>query len=276
MNISSINNNYNIFYNPSFCATKYKHNENLQSDELILSEDSKKQNLSFKDELKNLYNRLKISIYIISPYPTVNNIKAFFSDPIAFSFELLRPFYEEINSDEKIGEVDLQKRDKSGKIKAEIKKISFNDDSYVYSINKKGKDKEKLGYIDIYENEKNKTYFVEYAYTLTGNKKYKNILNILIQAAAEDSIRRGFIPQFKAIPTQIGFKKYDRGTLYNIMGCETQHETDIGGHEGFNAYVNVYTKEKVIKMLEGIAKSPNKTYIYNDTPEKLAALKNEM
>ncbi len=271
-----MNNNYNISYKPSFSATKYKHNENLQSDELTLCENSKKENLSFKDELKDLYNRLKISLYIISPYPTVNNIKAFLNDPIAFSFELLRPFFDNLISDEKICEVDLMKRDKSGKVKAEIRKLSFNDDSYIYSINKKGKNKERLGYIDIYENEKGKTFFVEYAYTQTGNKKYRNILNILIQAAAEDSIRRGFIPQFKAIPTQIGFKEYNRGTLYNIMGCETQHETNIGGHKGFDAYVNVYSKEKVIKMLESIAKSPNKSYIYPDTPEKLNSLKNQI
>jgi len=114
-------------------------------------------------------------------------------------------------------------------IVAQIDKIGLGSDSdckygrdIVYVV--KNKDRQ-LGYVSIMQAEHN-TVYINYLNTILGRKKYKNLEKVLMQAVVEDCLRRGYIPEIKALAENVGRfmgRGYDNKSLYHKMGMKSSY-----------------------------------------------------
>ncbi len=224
-----------------------------------------KENKQIGTLIGRTYNQIKTNLWLSSGVPTKRTIKAVVSDPKAYFYELSRPYYGKITDKKTLGTVQIKNRKTKENESADLRKVSFEDDTAIYEL-KKGK--ERLAFVEV-DTSVAEDVYINYASTIVGREDYKGLFLTLMQAIVEDCINNGFIPSITATPMKIGNKNFDRSILYRLYGAEYKI---VDGEYGSEPHIEI-SKEKIIQMLENIQKSKTRKFLFNETEQNFTRLK---
>lgn len=213
----------------------------------------------------NGVNWLKTNLWLSSGVPTKRTIKAAKSDPVAFFYELRRPYAGKLIDRSVLAQTTLTNRKTKEKEVVDIKRTAYEYSNAIYEINK---GKERLAFVDVDTSELG-VVNINYASTIVGREDYRGLFLTLMQAVVEDCINNGYIPTITATPVNVGNKNFDRATLYGLYGAEYK----IIDGEYVHQPLSVVSQDKVIEMMENIQKSPKRKFFFEWTEHNFNILK---
>lgn len=212
-------------------------------------------------------NSIKKDIWFSKGSLTKRHLKALITDPVAYILEYMMPMKGNMLEEKVIGQVQLKNRKTKEVETLDVERASFEKNQQIYSI-KRGN--ERLAFADVNTTELN-VVEIMYASTLVGREDYRGLFLTLMQAVVEDYVNLGIgVPEIIATPVDVGNKEFSRAGLYGLYGAE--HKI-VQGEYG-SELRSVFPKEKVVKMLEDIQKSPRRDFIFSETENSFNALKN--
>ena len=215
----------------------------------------------------NCLSWIKTNLWLSTGVPTKRTIKAMQTDPIAYFYELRRPYAGKLIDKRVLGSTTITNRKTKEKEVVDIKRTVYEYSNSIYEINK---GKERLAFVDVDTSELG-VVNINYASTIVGREDYRGLFLTLMQAVVEDCICNGYIPTITATPVKVGSKNFDRATLYGLYGAEYKIIDGEYGHQP----LSVVSQDKVIEMMENIQKSPRRKFFFDWTEHNFNILKNE-
>ena len=212
-------------------------------------------------------NWLKTNLWLSTGSPTKRTINAMKTDPVAFFYELRRPYAGKMLDRRVLAQTTLTNRKTKEKETVDIKRTVYEYSNSIYEI-KKGK--ERLAFVDVDTSELG-VVNINYASTIVGRDDYRGLFLTLMQIVVEDCINNGYIPAITATPVKVGNKDFDRATLYCLYGAEYNI---IDGEYGYQP-LSVVPSDRVIEMMENIQKSPKRKFLLEWTEHNFNILKND-
>ena len=108
--------------------------------------------------------------------------------------------------------------------KVNMGNIYMNDtETFYYVLKHNGK---QLGYINVTRHPDN-TMYIDYLTNVLGRKKFRNTEKILVQAAVEDCMKKGFVPEISAAADNVARlmgRGYNNSALYKKMGMSANDD----------------------------------------------------
>ena len=108
--------------------------------------------------------------------------------------------------------------------KVNMGNIYMNDtETFYYVLKHNGK---QLGYINVTRHPDN-TMYIDYLTNVLGRKKFRNTEKILVQAAVEDCMKKGFVPEISAAADNVARlmgRGYNNSALYKKMGMSVNND----------------------------------------------------
>lgn len=239
----------------------------IYDDEFVSKKTVKNQ---MKDEvvsdINDVKNNIQKNIWFSKGSLTKRHLKAFITDPVAYSLEYVMPTHGKMLEKKVIGQVQLKNRKTKEIETLDVERAYFEGNQEIYSINK---GKERLAFADVDVMELG-VIEVMYASTLVGREDYRGLFLTLMQSVVEDYINSiCAIPEIIATPVNVGNKKFSRAGLYGLYGAENKI---VDGEYGSEPR-SIFSREKVTKMLEDIQKSPKRNFLFSETEHNFNVLK---